>query len=69
MDHDALRRAAIQKAISDQIQSTLTSSLALAVAAKFSRGRVCRKGEGPYGHTVKGTFNVIGLKLKITSYG
>jgi len=58
MDHDILRRTAIQKAVSDQIHSVLTSSLALTVAAKFSGGSKCRKSEGPYGHTKRGTFNI-----------
>ena len=58
MDHDVLRRTAIQKAVSNQIQSVLTSSLALSVAAKFSGGAKCQKAEGPYGHTKKGTFNI-----------
>src|SRR5271154_5494239 len=58
MDHDVLRRQSIERDVSAQIQSTLTPSLALKVAAKFSDGAKCCEGAGPHGPTFRGTFNI-----------
>ena len=60
MDHDVLRRAAIEKEVSRYLESTLTLSLALKAASKFSQGAECREGKGSVLRTtsLKGTFNI-----------
>ena len=58
MDYDDLRRAKLKTEVSANIESILTLSLALRVAAKFSNGAAVTEGEGLLGKTVKGTFNI-----------
>ena len=58
MDYDDLRRAKLKTEVSANIESILTPSLALRVAAKFSNGAAVTEGEGLLGKTVKETFNI-----------
>lgn len=58
MDYDDLRREKLQREVAANIESILTLSLALRVAAKFSNGAPVTEGEGLLGKTAKGTFNI-----------
>jgi hypothetical protein len=58
MDYDDLRRAKLTSEVSANIESSLTLSLALRAAARFSEGAVVTEGEGLLGKTAKGTFNI-----------
>ena len=58
MDHDTWRCEAIQKAVQNNIEMTLTHSRALHLAAKFSNGAACTEGAGNGGPSVRGSFNI-----------
>ena len=58
MDHDVLRREKLMNEVSANIESTLTISLALKVAAKFSNGAAVMEGKGQLGKSYRGTFNI-----------
>ena len=58
MDHDVLRREKLTNEVSANIESTLTISLALKVAAKFSNGAAVMEGKGQLGKSYRGTFNI-----------
>src|SRR5437762_14111281 len=58
MDYDDLRRAKLTDEVSANINTTLTLSLALKAAKKFSNGAAIAEGEGLLGKTAQGTFNI-----------
>ena len=59
MDHDVLRRVNAEKEVSHHLQSTLSLSLALKAASKFSHGADCREGAGSFDRKIiRGTFNI-----------
>ena len=58
MDHDDLRRAKLTEQVSANIGTTLTLSLAIKAAYKFSNGATIAEGEGLLGKTMQGSFNI-----------
>jgi hypothetical protein len=58
MAGDDLQQAKFMNRVDANIESTLTLSLALRAAAKFSKGSAITEGEGLLGKTAKGTFNI-----------
>ena len=53
-----LRREKLTNEVSANIESTLTISLALKAAAKFSEGAAITEGKGQLGKSYRGTFNI-----------
>jgi hypothetical protein len=58
MAGDDSQQAKFMNRVDANIESTLTLSLALRAAAKFSKGSAITEGEGLLGKTAKGTFNI-----------